>query len=490
VLIFGAMWVGCGSPDTGGTGGGSAGGSAGGQAGGSAGGSAGGAGGGAAGAGGGTAGSGGSGGGTAGGSAGGGADAGILTAAELAAARLQSPLPAVPTDPTNAFADNAAAAVFGQRLYFDRSYSGALAVGTDGGNGSPGDAGASGLVACVSCHASAAGDDNRSIPNNVSLGTDYGTRNALPVVNASFYAWTNWGGRFDTQWSLPLAVAENAKIMRSTRLEVAHMLFNKYRADYDAIFTPPLDAALDPTAADAARFPPAGKPKALATDPDGAWELMTAADRTVINRIYSNYGKAVAAYLRKLVSRNAPFDRFLGGDEAAISDSAKRGLKVFLGKGGCAGCHSGPNFADDKFHAIGVQQTGPRVPATDLGRYADVPALLASPFNSAGAFSDMPDAGKLASLALDTSQIGQFRTKSLRGISGSAPYMHAGQLATLEAVVDFYDVGGGPVPDGGTLDARIHTLGLSAMEKTDLAAFLRTLDGDPVPAALLMDTSR
>ncbi|MBK7864451.1 MAG: hypothetical protein IPJ65_38775 [Archangiaceae bacterium] len=478
VLVCGALLCGCGAAggDDGGTAGGATagGGAAGGHAGGAAGGAT----------------AGGAAGGTAGGTAGGSAGGSILTAQELAAAHLQSPLPAVPADPTNAFADNAAAATLGQRLYFDRSYSGALAVGNDGGNGATGDAGQRGTVSCFSCHASAGGDDNRSLPNNVSLGTDYGPRNALPVTNASFYAWTNWGGRFDTQWSLPLAVAENVRIMRSTRLEVAHLLFEKYRADYDAIFPVPLDPSLAGDAGDASRFPLAGKPKAAATDPDGPWETMDAGDRGTVNRIYANYGKAIGAYLRKLVSRNAPFDRFLAGDDAAISDAAKRGLKVFLGKGQCAGCHSGPNFADDQFHALGVQQTGPRVPAVDLGRYADLPALLASPFNSAGAFSDRPDAGKLDGLALAPAMMGQFRTKSLRGIGQSAPYMHAGQNSSLEQVIDFYDVGGGAVPDGGTLDARIHSLGLSTAEKADLAAFLRTLDGDPLPAALLDDTSR
>jgi cytochrome c peroxidase len=406
----------------------------------------------------------------------------------MAMAMTHSPLPAVPPDPTNAYADDAQAAVLGQRLYMDRSYSGALNVGTDGGNGGLGDAGVRGLVSCFSCHASAAGDDNRTVPNNVSLGTGYGTRNALPVVNSSFYAWTNWGGRFDTQWSLPLAVAENPNIMKSTRLEVAHLIFDKYRADYDAIFTPTLDPALAPDAGDASRFPAAGKPKAAAADPDGPWELMAAGDRTIVNRIYANYGKAIAAYLRKLVSRNAPFDRFIAGNDAAISDSAKRGLKVFLGKGDCRDCHSGPNFADDQFHALGVPQTGVRVPATDLGRYADVPPLLASPFNSAGAFSDQPDAGKLTGLTQQASQLGAFRTKSLRGLSASGPYMHAGQQATLEEVIDFYDVGGGTVPDGGT--KTLQALNLTAAEKADLAAFLRTLDGEAVPAALLDDTSR
>ena len=420
----------------------------------------------------------------------GGTDAAVLTADELALAHTFSPLPGVPADPTNAFADDARAATLGQRLYFDSSYSGALAVGTDGGNGALGNVGERGKVACVSCHASVSGDDDRTRPNHVSLGTDYGTRNALPVVNASFNAWTNWGGRFDTQWSLPLAVAENGKIMGSTRLQVAHLLWDKYRADYDSIFPVPLDAALDPAAADAARFPAAGKPKAAMADPDGPWELMAASDRALVNRIYANFGKALAAYLRKLVSREAPFDRFVAGDATAISPSAQRGFKVFSDKGKCGTCHSGPAFTDGSFHALGVPQVGERVPAADLGRFTDVNGLLASAFNSAGAYSDAPDAGKLTGLTQAATMRGQFRTPGLRGLSGSAPYMHSGQFATLVDVVEFYDRGGGAAVDGGTLDPLVTPLSLTAEERADLGAFLQTLDGAAVDPALLINTAR
>lgn len=413
-----------------------------------------------------------------------------LSADELTRAKTFSPLPAVPADPTNAFADNAAAAVLGQRLYFDSSYSGALTVGSDGTNGGLGMVGERGKVACVSCHASPSGDDNRTTPNHISLGTDYGTRNALPIVNSAFSKWTNWAGRFDTQWSLPLAVAENPRIMKSTRLDVAHLLFNKYRADYDAIFPVPLDAALAPNAPDAARFPASGRPKAAAADPDGPWEQMTPADRAIVNRIFVNYGKALAAYMRKHVSRDAAFDRFVAGDASAISASAKRGFKIFTGKGNCAVCHLGPNFSDDRFHALGVPQTGARVPATDLGRSADLPALLASPFNSNGDYSDDKTTGKLTGEAVSAMTLGAFRTRSLRNLSTSAPYMHAGQFATLEAVVDFYDQGGGAVPDGGVLGTGLMPLGLSATEKADLVAFLKTLDGAPIDAALLQNTAR
>ena len=415
-----------------------------------------------------------------------------LTPAERAAIGQLSPLPAVPADTTNRFADDAHAAALGQMLFFDKSYSGALAVGDDGTNGGLGMVGETGKVACASCHAAGSGamDDQRTKPNNVSLGTDYGTRNAIGVVDSAYDAWMNWGGRFDSQWSLPLAVAENGKIMKSTRLQIAHMLYAKYRTEYDAIFPVPLDPALDPTAADASRFPPAGKPKAQPTDPDGAWELMTQADRDIANAIFANYGKAQQAYLRTLVSGNAPFDQFVAGDATAISASAIRGIKLFLAKG-CVTCHAGPSFTDGSFHALAVPQVGSHVPATDNGRFQDVPALRASPFNVNGAYSDDTQTGRLAGLSQDASQTGQFRTKSLRNVAMAAPYMHGGQLATLADVVAFYDQGGGdPGTTGIVKDPRLAPLGLSAQDRDDLVAFLETLTGEPLPAAVLVDTSK
>ena len=414
------------------------------------------------------------------------ADPYALTPDEMTAVGKLSPLPAVPADTTNAFADNAAAAALGQKLFFDKSYSGALAVGDDGTNGGLGMVGDTGKVACASCHGVGSQDldDQRSVPNDVSLGTDYGPRNALGMVNSSFYKWTNWGGKFDSQWSLPLAVAENAKIMKSTRLQVAHMLWTKYKTEYNAVFPVALDAALDPAAVDAARFPAAGKPG------DASWTAMATADQDIVNRIYANYGKALAAYTRKLVSGNSPFDRFVAGDTTALGHSAIRGLKLFLAKG-CVTCHSGPTFSDNKFHALVVPQTGAHVPASDSGRFADVAAVLASPFNVNGAFSDDTNTGKLTGVAQDASQTGQFRTKGLRNVAMSGPFMHAGQLATLAAVIDFYNQGGGdPGSTGIVKDPLLQQLNLSDQDKSDLVAFLLSLTGDPIPAGLLADTSK
>ena len=106
-----------------------------------------------------------------------------------------------------------------------------------------------------------------------------------------------------------------------------------------------------------------------------------------------NYGKAIQAYMRRLVSRNAPFDRFVAGDTDAIGVRAQWGLKLFIGAARCVNCHSGPFFTDQSFHNLGVPQIGEHVPASDDGRFRDTPGLLTSRYNSAGAYSDDPTEG-------------------------------------------------------------------------------------------------
>jgi len=410
---------------------------------------------------------------------------GVLTTMEVAKAHTLSPLPTVPANATNQYADNEAAATLGQKLFFDKRYSGPLAVADDMMNGGLGAAGEAGKIACASCHLGRGLDDQRSRPNNVSLGADFLSRNALPIVNSSFYRWTNWGGRFAAPWELPIAVVENAKNMNGDRMRVLHLIFDKYKAEYEAVF-----GALEPAiGTDAARFPASAKPKA-AGGVDGPWEMMTDADRTIANRVFVNFAKALEAYQRRLVSRNAPFDKFVAGDVTMLATSEVRGLKLFMGKAGCVGCHSGPHLSDGAFHNIGVAQTGAHVPAADNGRFADITPLLASGMNVDSVYSDDRQSGRLTGLTAtppdDTKAA--FRTPSLRGVAETGPYMHAGQLATLDDVVAFYDRGG-DTPSAGTKDPSIKRLSLTALERADLVAFLRTLSGDALPMALVTDTS-
>ena len=403
------------------------------------------------------------------------------------------PIGAAPPDSTNRFADAAAAAAYGQRVFFDKGYAGPLTVGDDGGNGALGALGETGKVACASCHIPSSWFmDTRSIPNATSVGAGWTPRNAPSMVNVAFYDWFGWGGKQDSLWMQGSTSHESADNTAGNRLAYVHLLYQKYRADYDAIFPVPLDAALDPLAADAARFPSRGKPKATAADPDGAWEMMASGDRLIVNTIISNTGKALAAYERTLISGNAPLDRYIGGDHAALTAAGKRGLKLFIGKAGCVECHAGVALTDNRFHCTGVLQAGGlHVPAMDRGRFDDLTRVLSGTFNGAGAFSDDPVAGmaKLAGLAQTDADLGHFRTKGLRNVATTGPYFHHGALTTLEEVVEFYDRGGDPDGFAGTKDPLMVELNLTAAEKADLVAFLGALTGDEIPAALRTDTS-
>lgn len=211
--------------------------------------------------------------------------------------------------------------------------------------------------------------------------------------------WLNWNGGRDTFWVAGTAPGSS----NGSLLSVAHRVYDAYRDEYNAVF-PALDPALDRTSPNAARFPrpttvnnAAGVPVLQGNQNDATWNTMTAADQQTVLRIVANFAKAIAAYQRQLISRGAPFDRFIAGDANAISDQAKRGAAIFVGKGRCASCHSGPLFSDNRFHNIGEGA------ATETGRAGANPTTNA--FNASGIYSDDRDFGaaKLASILRDDS---------------------------------------------------------------------------------------
>jgi cytochrome c peroxidase len=160
--------------------------------------------------------------------------------------------------------------------------------------------------------------------------------------------------------------------------------------------------------------------------------------------------KAIAAYERTVVTGDSPYDRFLAGDKSAMSESATRGLAVFMGKGRCVTCHVGFNFSDENYRNIGVGMTAPK---PDLGRYE---------------------------VTKKEADKGAFKTPTLRNIVLTAPYMHDGSEATLVEVVEYYDRGGNKNP---WLSSDIMPLHLTAQEKLDLVAFLEALSGPVTNAA-------
>lgn len=361
-----------------------------------------------------------------------------------ALARL-TPLGDVPEDPTNRFADDPDAAHLGQWLFFDPALSG------------------NGEISCATCHEpELAFSDGKSVAEGVGMGT----RRTPTLINTAYHRWFFWDGRADTLWSQALAPIENEIEMGGDRREVVRYLSDneELRAAYENVFGP------------------------LPEDLD---------DEEAVDRAFVNVGKALAAYERKLVRGDSSFDRFAasvlgeGGDPEALSPSAQRGLKLFLGRGDCTLCHMGANFSDSEFHNTAAPP-GEHGDEQDPGRYAGAALVSASPFNAAGIFSDDRNgktARRVSRLRLSTESFGEFRTPSLRNLAGREPYMHSGPFEDLEAVLHFYSTLEGAIGRSHHQEAVLKPLELSEGETQDLLAFLRSLEGQPLDPALTRQPS-
>lgn len=426
---------------------------------------------------------------------------GSFSPQEWATIHQLSPLPDLPVDTTNKYRDSDAAALLGQKLFFEPRLSGPIQTGTPQ-EGQLGAIGEKGKIACRNCHMPESNwlfdirsNNGGPIPNATALGSAWMTRNVSSIVNTVFYVhpgsgahWRENDGYSDSEWFDAQSEPEGPPVQNGSRLQLAHVIFEHYYADYTAAFPEwPLPSAL----ADYSRFPATGSPY---TD-TANWNSLTAQDKETVNRILVNYGKAMEAYLRKLVSRNAPFDRFAAGDGNAISQDAQKGLKVFLGKAGCIHCHNTPLFSDDDFHVIGLHidtRLSPHADPTETGRTFNQalicnPAIAGGDFNVNGPFSDDPSTNRDGNFCSQSIPKGLWRTKGLRQVAETAPYFRDGQAATLDDVIEFYDRGGDP--DGTFLGGpkEIQPLHLSGPEKAWLKEFLKTLTGDPIPARYLAD---
>jgi cytochrome c peroxidase len=419
----------------------------------------------------------------------------LFSAEEWAVVKTLSPLPALPVDSTNKYRDSPAAGLLGQKLFFDARLSGRIQAGTPQ-EGQLGAVGEAGKIACRNCHMPESKwlFDTRSNPNATALGSQWMTRNASSVVNTVFYVhrsgahWRENDGYADSEWFDAQSEPEGPPVQNGSRLQLAHVIFEHYRADYNRAFP---EWPLNPALSDYKRFPATGSPY---TD-KANWDGLSAADKEIVNRVLANYGKAIEAYLRKLVSRNAPLDRYVAGEGNAISAEARAGLKLFVGKAGCVRCHAGPMFSDDDFHVIGLKiDTGrsPHADPAEPGRSANQqlicdPATAGGDFNVNGPFSDDPKTKRNGDFCKSKIPAGLWRTKSLRQVAETAPYFRSGQAATLEEVIEFYDRGGDPEGTFQGGPKEIQPLHLSAEEKRQLKEFLKTLTGEPVPAQYLRD---
>jgi cytochrome c peroxidase len=188
--------------------------------------------------------------------------------------------------------------------------------------------------------------------------------------------------------------------------------------------------------------------------PEAKWFAEIPYYRTEFRKIFGRdldapgVAQAIAAYVRTILSGNAPYDRFRAGDAAAISPAARRGLALFEGKAGCVVCHRGFNFTDEGYHNLGVSM---ELPKPDLGRHV------------------------VTKVEADK---GAFKTPTLRDVAQRGPFMHDGSLRTLEEVIAFYNRGGAPNP---WISPLLRPLGLTADEQTDLLEFMQALTGHVSP---------
>lgn len=182
-------------------------------------------------------------------------------------------------------------------------------------------------------------------------------------------------------------------------------------------------------------------------------------------------GVALATYIRSLMPLESPFDRYRRGNRAALNPRAQLGLVLFQGKAGCAECHrlegSAPTFTDHAYHrtGVGLDSITANLPALTQGVIAR--SLQGSAIGDRVAtHADDAQLGRF-NVTLEPTDIGLFRTPSLRGVSHTAPYMHDGSVATLEEAIDrevYYR----------SLQAG-RPLNLSVEDRLDLAEFLKAL---------------
>jgi cytochrome c peroxidase len=161
--------------------------------------------------------------------------------------------------------------------------------------------------------------------------------------------------------------------------------------------------------------------------------------------------EAIAAFVRTVTSSGSPYDRYVAGEATALDPAARRGLSLFMGRGLCVNCHPPPAFTDEGFNNVGVGMDRPD-----------------------------PDPGR-AEIYGNPADTGAFKTPTLRDVGRRGPYMHDGSLATLDDVVAHYDRGGVP---NRWLSSQVRPLRLTAAQRADLVAFLRSLSGTNPPETL------
>ena len=360
-----------------------------------------------------------------------------------------SALPELAKDPSNSIGDLESAAEFGQALFFDQRLSG------------------NGAVACASCH-----KPELSFTDGLELatGTAIGPRHTPSLLGISYSPWFYWDGRKDSQWSQALAPLEAGHEHNTDRATVAQLISQDkgYRNRYESIFGP-LPGALPNVSAT-----PLGKEAQVEQ-----WDNLATIIQVQINTVFTNVGKALAAYQRKIVPGRSRFDDFADSlsptsseeTNSILSSAEIAGLSLFIDKGQCASCHNGPLFTNHEFHNTGVMAIRGELPP--MARYDGVRIARLDPFNCLGEYSDAQsnECTELRFARDENELVGAQKTPTLRNVSETAPYMHGGQIKTLNEVVRHYN----DAPTSMLSHNEAKPLGLRPFEIKQLEAFLMTL---------------
>lgn len=302
-----------------------------------------------------------------------------------------------------------------------------------------------GTVACATCHL-----PDRQFQDGTPLAAGVGTTNrrTMPIVGAAYSPFLFGDGRKDSLWAQALGPLESPVEHGGTREQYARVIAEHYRAEYESIF-----GAL-PTAV---------------------------ASRDSATEVFVNVGTAIAAYERRVQYEPSRFDAYVKAlvehGRAAkniLTADETAGLRLFIGKANCTQCHNGPLFTNQEFHNTGVAARSNLPP--DLGRIAGTTAVLADEFNCRSRWSDAKegDCKELEFMTVDGHELARaFKVPSLRNVADRAPYMHAGQLATLADVLAHYN----DAPAAPAGHTELKPLKLNKKELAQLDAFLRSLSG-------------
>jgi len=347
-------------------------------------------------------------------------------------------LPELPPDPSNAVADDPEAAEFGRQLFFDARFS------------------ANGGISCATCH-----QPERGFTDGLQKGQAIGTagRHTPSIVGTAYSPWQFWDGRRDSQWSQALGPFEDKNEHATDRQQVVGIINQdeSYRATYTSLF--------------------------------GALPEFPLNDTVLLNTIFANVGKSIAAFERTLMPGTSRFDEYVRAvvdvdidrQRQLFDDDEIRGLRLFIGEANCTQCHNGPLFANHEFHNTGVISFPGDVP--DTARAAGVREVMTNEFNCLGAYSDDPKrrCAELDFARTGVTLIGAVKTPSLRNLENTAPFMHKGQLPTIAEVLRHYN----DAPDAMIGHNETKQLGLTDRELVQLERFLATLSapivGWPTP---------